>query len=469
MSSKRVSYATWMKMSPAQRTAKRKALARAGGGSKRSYVPRVKGKGAYSYSKPGPWGRYGRAIGSQIGSHFLSPYIGKSAASSLGATAGGLAHYIGRIFGSGDYIQGAAVKSNSIISPQAPSFASGATTVTIKHREFLGDVISSGTAGAFSITSFPINPGLASSYPWLSQVCGSTFQQYRVNGQVYEFRSMSSDALNSTNTALGQVIMCTDYDSADAAFTSKQQMENTEFGVSCKPSCNMIHAIECEPRLTTATELYVRAGSNPANTDIRLYDWGRTYVATNGCQGQSVNLGELWVSYDITFFKTIEQPPGYLIPTLHMNIAATSGATPLLPDTSVNKTQPVFNSLGATVTNTTIVMPLSIPVNSNWIMIFFVRGGSTASINAPNITPSNGLVGGWGPGGNLGFINNGSQFYSAPQTATGNTSCCTYIFYYSGGGTVAAPPTLTFSTGATFPGTPQGGDVMVMMVPGQIQ
>lgn len=141
---------------------------------------------------------------------------------------------------------------------------------------------------------------------------------------VFEFRSMSADALNSTNTALGSVVMCTDYDSADVPFSSKQQMENTEFGVSCKPSSNMIHAIECAPKVTTATELYVRARNIPAGTDIRLYDWGKFYIATSGFQGTNVNCGELWVSYDITLIKAIEQPPGYLNNFIDYNLAGTN-------------------------------------------------------------------------------------------------------------------------------------------------
>jgi len=281
-----------------------------------SRIPRMSGSGAYTYEKPGPWGRIGSAAGRMVGGAIGSKYgLGKAGA-AIGSKIGSYAHYIGKIFGSGDYITASdGVKSNSLMnpSPQAPQFA-GQRAVRIRHREFLGDIITSATPGAFNIQKFSINPGLSASYPWLSQVCGATFQQYRINGQVYEYRSMSADALTSTNTALGQVIMATDYDSKDSPFTTKQQMENTMFGVSCKPSSCMIHAIECARNQTSVSELYVRPFAVPDGTDPRLYDMGNFYVATNGMQGASVNVGELWVSYDITFFKEIQQPPLFIAP-----------------------------------------------------------------------------------------------------------------------------------------------------------
>ena len=45
MSSRRVSYATWQSYTPAQKAAKKRAMAAAG-------VGQIRGKGAYSESKP---------------------------------------------------------------------------------------------------------------------------------------------------------------------------------------------------------------------------------------------------------------------------------------------------------------------------------------------------------------------------------------------------------------------------------
>lgn len=424
----------------------------------RPYVPRAP-------RDSGMFSSVGSGIGSAAGGLLGGP-AGSALGSVLGKLGGGL---VSKIMGGGDYqvTNAGAIKENSLLSNASniPQFGTGKVVVNIKHREYIGDVISSSTAGAFQITSYPVNPGLASSFPWLSTVVGGNFQQHRIKGMTYEFRSMSSDALNSVNTALGQVIMASDYDSADSPFTTKQQMENTEYGVSCKPSMSMLHGIECARSQTSVSELFVRSYAVPAGADVRLYDLARFYIATNGVQGTSVNLGELWVTYDIDFFKAIQLAPQYQNPMVHLGLAGTSAATPLLPDLTVHTVQPAFDSVGiVSKSNTTIVLPSSIPVNSNWVLLLAYRGASTASVVSPSITYSNGLVTGWY--GANGFLNGSSGGYSAPQTTTGTTICNISSFTYSGGGTPGAPPTITFGTAGTLPGTTQGGDLVLVMING---
>lgn len=438
---------------------------------KTAVVPRMSGHGAYSYDKPGPWGNFGRSVGRQAGAMLGSNYGLGRAGGDIGGKLGSYLHYIGKIFGSGDYVTASAgVSGNSLVNneAQAPQFA-GQRAVRIRHREYLGDVLTSATAGAFSIQAFPINPGMALSFPWLSQVCGSTFQQYRLNGMVFEFRSMSADALNSTNTALGSVVMATDYDSKDSPFTTKQQMENTMFGVSCKPSSCMIHAIECAKNQTSVSELYIRAYNVPTGADPRLYDMGNFYIATAGMQGTNVNVGELWVSYDVTLLKEIEQVPGFLNQALHYNIAPTAAA-PLTLDTSVFATQPAFNSLPSApiaITGTVLTLPLSMATNSEYILMYLVRGTVVANLVNPALAYAGGLSTGSMPGGGI-FQNGASAGYFAPQVT--NTTATTNIvinsFWYNGTGTAAVPPTITFSGIGVFPGTPLG-DLWIIQINGK--
>jgi len=396
-------------------------------------IPRVMGSGDYTYDKPGPWGRIGSSVGRTIGGALGAHYgLGKAGA-AIGQKLGSYAHYIGKIFGSGDYVTASAgVRSNTLMSDaQAPQFA-GQRTVRIRHREYLGDIITSDTPGAFRIQAFSINPGLAASYPWLSQVCGATYQQYRINGQVYEFRSMSSDALNSTNTALGQVIMATDYDSKDNPFTSKQQMENTMFGVSCKPSACMIHAIECARNQTAVSELYVRPFAVPDGADPRLYDLGTFYVATNGMQGSSVNVGELWVTYDVTLFKEIQQPPLYIAPSASYDLIGVDNTHPEGTAQTKIKDQIGLRFIDAT----TVEFPLSMQKDACYMVTWCVQGTAAASVPAPGGgTPSGGLS-------QYAFL------LSSPEdTITTNTKGMVTIVRYDGTGTVAAPPRLSMATG----------------------
>jgi len=230
------------------------------------------------------------AIGAKLGSYF----------GPTGKTLGGMAGNLFRqITGFGDY----KVSSNSLIGSmdQLPSFRNLSSGTRIQHREFLNDVITSDTIGAFSIQQVPIQPGLLESFPWLS-ASAENYQEYRLNGVVYEFKSNSYDALASTNTASGTVIMATDYNVLDAPFVNKFQMEQTQFTCSGKPSVNLMHPIECNKLETPTNVLYTR--SSPVTSgDPRLYDWGNFYIATVGMQGASTNIGELWVTYDITLLK----------------------------------------------------------------------------------------------------------------------------------------------------------------------
>lgn len=428
---------------------------------------RARGRGDYTMDKPGPWGKYGRAIGAQLGGHLLGPYLGPGLAQGLGGKIGSYAHYIGKIFGSGDYITAAdKVKYNVLVNDsQVPQFGSSKNIVHVKHREFLGDIITASVANTFQIQSFNINPGLVASFPWLSQVCGASFQQYRINGMVFEYRTMSADALNSTNTALGSVVMATDYDSADAAFTTKAQMENTEFGVSCKPSQCMIHAIECARSQTSVSEQYVRAGAVPAGADIRLYDLGKFYIATSGFQGTNVNVGELWVSYDITFFKAIQQPPGYLIPTAHYQMDQAQW-----PDakTAVLAANTGNDTIGLTFDpiNGRVFWPLTIPLNSVWLVQLSAIGTATAGAGTLASTAANGMT------TKAIYALDVSSAFQYPSTVPSATEVSQAVFQvvkYTGGATAAALPRVTFTfTGGIALSAYSSVDLVVTMINGNV-
>lgn len=203
-----------------------------------------------------------------------------------------------RITGYGDYT----VKSNSLINDSVPIF-SKQRGFRYKNREFLTDIVS-GPSNAFSVVySQPIQPSNLAMFPWLSSVA-QNFEEYRLHGMIFEFKTTSVDALNSTNTALGSVILATQYNPLDPVFVTKQQMENYEFVSSTKPSASVMHPIECAPQQTPIKQLYVRhANEVSTSSDARLYDFGTFSLATVGMQASNVTIGELWVSYDCEFFK----------------------------------------------------------------------------------------------------------------------------------------------------------------------
>ena len=227
-------------------------------------------------------------VGSKIGGIFGAPVLGRHAGSMIGS-----------LFGSGDY----KIESNSIIqgaSQEVPSFKGGNTVV--RHREYIKDIVTSSVAGQFQNETFRINPGLAATFPWLC-VIAQNYDEYKIHGMVFEFKTSSSDALNSTNTALGSVIMATEYNVVAPSFTTKQQMENYQYSNSAKPSLSQMHGIECAEGTAPLNELFIRQGDTAAGEDLRFYDFANFQIATVGFQAASVNIGELWVTYEIEFLK----------------------------------------------------------------------------------------------------------------------------------------------------------------------
>jgi len=204
------------------------------------------------------------------------------------------------ITGMGDYT----VKSNSLVSAlnsgaSPPQFMSSNHVVSVRKREFVGLISTPGSA--FSISAYPINPKSSGLFPWLSEMALS-FEQFRIKGMIVEFKSTSATAVSSTNTALGSVIIATQYNVLAAPFVNQQQMEAYEFCTSCNPSQCMIHPIECAPNLTSLSELYIDSAASSGADDPRFEYLGTTYVATVGQQAASV-IGELWVSYDVDLIK----------------------------------------------------------------------------------------------------------------------------------------------------------------------
>jgi hypothetical protein len=240
-----------------------------------------------------------------------SSYLGLG--SDIGSRFGDGAHRAFKaITGYGEY----KVKSNTLMTDNgAPIFKPQDRVMHIRHREFIGDVFSGGTlvsgATTFSPRTFNIVPSNAIIFPWLSAIT-KNFQQFRFKGLIFAFESKSGNSVSSTNAALGSVIMATDYNvnalkvkETSIVFKNKQEMEAHEFCTSSVSSCNMIHPIECSPKEQILDHFNILEFNQRLDTDDpKFYVPGILQVATVGQQAINVNLGELWVSYDIELLKT---------------------------------------------------------------------------------------------------------------------------------------------------------------------
>lgn len=269
--------------------------------ARRTYA--VRGHGDYWTDVKSRWSKGG---GSMKGA-FES--AGKALGGPVGGVLGGLLNRgLYALTGFGDYT----VKSNALLETNGPPDVVNRSNkeFVVRHREYITDIYSASgsanTPSGFGIQSFAINPGNAVTFPWLSTVADK-FEQYRIEGMLFEYKSLYSDAVVTQNGSIGSMVLATEYNAGAPAFASKQAMENYQFAQSAKPSCSILHPVECARSQNVLSELYVRPGSVPAGEDPKTYDFGDFQIASQGiplgAAGAAVNLGELWVTYQIALIK----------------------------------------------------------------------------------------------------------------------------------------------------------------------
>lgn len=193
---------------------------------------------------------------------------------------------------------------------QAPSFASTnvGSDIVFAHREFVQDIKSS---VEFRRNSFILNPGNPVLCPWLSQIA-KLYEEYEILGAVFEFKSTSATAVGTTSSAMGAVVMATDYDCEDVNFVNKRAMEAAEYATSGQPFQSFIHPIECDPKRNVISKMYVLPGVSDkldAPGDPRFSIHGVTTIATVGQQLDDTIIGELWISYHIRLSRPILEVP----------------------------------------------------------------------------------------------------------------------------------------------------------------
>jgi len=184
-----------------------------------------------------------------------------------------------------------------------PNVQNSMNGVIIRHKEFIGNVQ---PTTPFTVTAYDLNPGMDTTFPWLSQIAPA-FQQYKWRGIIFTYKSTSADLVSGTNPSLGSIIMATDYNAAQMPIRTKREMLNYEFSTTTKPSNSTLHMVECARSQTTNNDLFfTRDGEVPQNQAKSLYDLGTFYIATDGMQSpgdSDAQIGELWVSYEVEFLK----------------------------------------------------------------------------------------------------------------------------------------------------------------------
>jgi len=216
------------------------------------------------------------------------------------------------IRGRGDYeLDGA---PGSIMNPRTafePRVKNEMGKIRVARSEYLGDILSAdsltGSATPFTLQNYFVNPGLdlanGGASNWLAPI-GASFQQYRYEQAVFEFRTTSGSAISSTNATLGTIIMAGNYDASKPNYQNKQQMMDSQFAVSGAPSKSIMYPLECKSELQSLKLWDIRTNQLLPQQSQNTYDFVNFQIATQGMQAASSNLGELWFHYDLCLEKT---------------------------------------------------------------------------------------------------------------------------------------------------------------------
>jgi len=423
-------------------------------GAKAQYKASRPFKGKGRYSQP----RVLKGRGGYYDSKFVKygqKYVPKGTFSNVGrALAGPLGGMAGagfaKLAGFGAYN----VKANSILSEgQTPAVMhSENNKFVIRHREYIQDIVSSSASNTFVNQSLSIQPGLPSVFPWLSAIA-SQFEEYKVLGMVFEFKTLYADAIASSasNSSIGGVIMATDYNSNNSAFVNKQQMDNTQYTTSCKPSESFYHPIECNPRDTPLPMLYIRSGALAANIDQKTYDLGNFQIASFGVASTSVTLGELWCSYEVELSKPISTSAlGFDVLSDHVKLIGTINATYPMGQLSV----PVSgSSIGGTTSSVGYQWPAWIQ-EGTYLVVWSVYGSATGSLVLPTLTPTNATL------TSLWQADSSSKAF-APAGASLNSSTVVMSWVIA---ITASNASFVLSTATTLPASITSGDLIVTQI-----
>lgn len=320
----------------------------------------------------------GTALGGLVG----APSTGGAVGSSLGGA-------ISKWLGAGDYT----IAKNTIVqraSANIPMMHNTGQSVMVRHREFVGTI--SGSTNFTVQKTMNLNPGVASSFPWLCNIA-TRFQEYEFKGLVFHYVP-TSGTFNGSSAALGSVMIQTSYRSTDTAPSSKVEMLNEYCSNETVPFDTMVHPIECDPKENPFSVHYIRTGAITSGEPL-MYDLGTTFVCTQGMASTDV-VGDLWVTYEVELKKPLISSPVVSSPAFYgrsyNNPSTTlffSGSTPF----------PQQGSLEVTATGKTITLPARAGAYFICVEIFSPGGLThatavqwTGSITSTNITsfPYNG-------------------------------------------------------------------------------
>nr|WRQ65005.1 structural protein [Tolivirales sp.] len=226
----------------------------------------------------------------------------------------------------------APIAKNNATRTSNPVIKQNGKCVTVTHREYIGE-ITAPNAG-YVVRGFNVNPGLASTFPWLSSIA-IRFESYLFDRLHFSYQP------TCPSTTPGSVMLAIDYDASDALANNKVTLMSYEGATRTNPWDETTFNARSSDLHKFGIQRYVRGGI--VTGDIKTFDAGIFQLATQNTPATDTTLGELYVEYTVRLFTpqisavaagnfknsgtqvgTITMPSGTAIPQLIAEYAGTA-------------------------------------------------------------------------------------------------------------------------------------------------
>lgn len=185
-------------------------------------------------------------------------------------------------------------------------------SVMVAQDEMITTVNSPSISNAFQTQRFSINPGLAETFPWLSQMT-LAYLKYKIHK--LEFYFLPDVSAYATEGVRGKIMLSIDYDASGSSPATPQMVDATDPHVSAmaKEKCSLVGM---PSRLNGEKEgnKFIRTGAVPAGNDIKTFDAGNLFFSAYGFSTTAALLGELHVSYQIELLIPKQELPVGVVP-----------------------------------------------------------------------------------------------------------------------------------------------------------
>lgn len=173
--------------------------------------------------------------------------------------------------------------------------AMGTGSITLKHREFIGNVTASGTAGAYKVEHYGLNAGDETTFPQLSYL-SKLFEKFRINACAFEYIPMTG--FGGDTNALGVVTLSTQVDPRGQLPTNKKFQHDMSWTSSGIPARHNRHVVEAHPDFKNHEFFYCR--DENVDRPIEFVNPATVSISSEGVPTANQVLGELWVTYNVT-------------------------------------------------------------------------------------------------------------------------------------------------------------------------